>query len=399
MRVLLTADLQLGAGQGLGVGEYGEGSRFHDQTVMLDRIWEIASEEAVELICVLGDVFDRARPAPHEILAFQAFVRQCVDSGRKVFALLGNHDVRSAALPSALEIFGDNGCVIALAPSLYPIGDLALCALPWTPPSRIVAANPGVSRDELNDQTAQALVNAAHLLATRCEVEHPDKTAVLVGHWAISGAMLPTGLESGMLREPVIPVEGLTSSGFALAAFGHIHVTGVLASGPTPVLYTGSPWTNSWGETDSEHGVWIYDSAGAGSLRFVPVEDPKRFVTLEPSFAETTVFGGEREYTMTLREQAPQLAGALVRVRYTVSEEVAARLDLAAMRQVLLSQGAVKVVFRPTVERSVRARVASASEDLDEVAALELWLSSQDVARPLADELRRAHAGYLERVR
>lgn len=399
MKILLTADLQIGAGQDLGVGQYGPGSRFHDQTEMLGRIAGIAIEEQADLVCVLGDVFDRATPQPHEILAFQAFVRALNQTGTQVFCLLGNHDSRSAALPSALEIFGETGCVIALQPSLYPIGDVVLAALPWTPPGQMVAQNPGMSRDEINDLTAQALVNAAHLLAARCEIEHPGKKALLVGHWAISGAALPTGLDTGMLREPVIPLDGLTSSGFDLAFFGHLHIAGVLAAGPTPVGYCGSPWVNSWGEASGDHGVWIYSTEGAGALKFHPVDDPKRFVTLDVGFTETTVLGGQRDYVMTMPSQAPLLAGALVRVRYTVSEEVAARIDQNAIRQTLLAQGAVKVVFRPTVERAVRARVAEMAEDMGEAAALDLWLSSQDVDAELAAQLRLAHATYLEGIR
>lgn len=134
-------------------------------------------------------------------------------------------------------------------------------------------------------------------------------------------------------------------------------------------------------------------------LKFHPIEDPKRFVTLDVGFTETTVLGGQRDYVMTMPSQAPLLEGALVRVRYTVSEELAARIDQNAIRQTLLGQGAVKVVFRPTVERAVRARVAEMAEDMGEAAALDLWLSSQDIAAELAAQLRLAHAGYLEAVR
>lgn len=399
MKVLLTADLQIEAGADLGVGTFGPGSRFDDQVLMMKRIADLAAEEDVELVCCLGDIFDQARPTPHAILAFQGFVRRLISEGRQVFCLLGNHDSRSAALPSALEIFGETGCVIALQPSLYPVDDIVLAALPWTPPGQMVAQNPGMSRDEINDLTAQALVNAAHLLAARCEIEHPGKKALLVGHWAISGAALPTGLDTGMLREPVIPLEGLTNSGFDLAMFGHIHLAGMLATGPTPTGFTGSPWVSSWGEASGDHGVWIYSTEGAGALKFHPVDDPKRFVTLDVGFTETTVLGGQRDYVMTMPSQAPLLAGALVRVRYTVSEEVAARIDQNAIRQTLLAQGAVKVVFRPTVERAVRARVAEMAKDMGEAAALDLWLSSQDVDAELAAQLRLAHATYLEGIR
>ncbi len=198
----------------------------------------------------------------------------------------------------------------------------------------------------------------------------------------------------------MIPLEGLTSSGFALALFGHIHSAGMLAAGPCPVGFTGSPWVNDWGETQEAHGVWIYESAGAGSLKFHAIADPKRFVTLEPTFVDATAMGQTRpDYVPTFPSPVPSLDGALVRVKYAVSEKVAVGFDTAAFRRQLLAQGALKVVFRPTVERTVRARAQEASADLAESAALEMWISSQQLNGALADGLREAHGQYMARVR
>ena len=92
MKALLTADLQLGAGLTLGAGEFGPGSRFQDQLEALDRIVDLALAEKADLVAVGGDVFERARPAPHEILAFQAFVRRLLEEKIRVLCIPGNHD-------------------------------------------------------------------------------------------------------------------------------------------------------------------------------------------------------------------------------------------------------------------------------------------------------------------
>jgi DNA repair protein SbcD/Mre11 len=384
VKALLTADLQLGAGLTLGNGEFGPGSRFQDQCDILDRIADLAVSEETQIVFVLGDIFEKARPEPHHILAFQGFVRRLLGNGVRVFTIAGNHDVRSAALPSAVEIFGETGCVVALQPSLYPVDDIVIAALPWTHPGNIAAAMPDAARDDVQDAAARGLAEAALVMSTRCETEFPHLTPLLVGHWAISGSALPSGLDTGMLREPVIPLESLQDTGFALAAFGHIHKAQVVASEPVPVIYTGSPQVNRWDEADGGHGVWIWDSTGAGNLKFHPIED-RKFITLTPFATGTT--GGVRV-----------VEGAIVRVRYTVTEDEAKKIDQAELRRHYLAEGAAKVFIQPTVERTVRARVAEMREDMSEVAALELWLESQAINGSQADALRIAHAEYLQRL-
>lgn len=388
MKALFVADLQLGAGRDLGVGEYGEGSRLHDQAQVLNRIVDLALREKVEVACVLGDVFEYAKPAPQEILLFQGFVRTLRDQGAQVLCIAGNHDYRSAALPSALEIFGEHNIVCALAPTLFPLGAITFAVLPWVPMTRLIAQRSDVPRDELNDLAGQGLAASAELLALRTREEYPDSKAVLLGHWAVSGATLPTGLPTGMLREPVIPLDRLVGCGYDLAVFGHIHQVQAMSSKP-PVVYTGSPCVMNWGEAATPHGVWIFDSE-AEVLRFEKIED-RDFITLDAVAAD-------------LISQPDELEGvamdeALVRIRYEATEEEARKIDQAAIRRSLLACGAVKVFFKPTIVRAQRARVEEMREDVSDVDALDLWISSQNDSLPDPERLRRLHGEFESRVR
>lgn len=391
MRALFVADLQLGAGADLANGaEYGPGSRFADQEAALEQIAALTAKEQCELVVVAGDIFEYAAPKPWTILCFQQFVRTVRDNGASVLCILGNHDVKSAALPPALSIFGETGVAVALGPSLYPLGDVVVGTLPWTPISRLVADRPADDRDSLNEIAAAALVESAHLLGARCRDEYPDSTAILVGHWAVSGASLPTGLPVEMLREPVLSREGLASAGFDLVMLGHLHTTQVINEQP-PIAYCGSPYVCSWGETSDPHGVWIFETVG--SLRFIPLDD-QPFVTLDPSFEELL------EPDNSIADWGLVDSQAVVRVRYTVDEEQARRIDQAAVRRALTASGAVKVVFRPTVERKVRARVEAMDETLDETASFELWLASQNGQVNVDPEaLRALHDEFLERAK
>lgn len=397
MKLLFVSDLQLEAGAPLGTGEYGPGSRFQDQVEVLERIATLAYDEGVEVVGILGDVFERSRPSPWAILAFQRFVRALRAGDINVLVISGNHDVRSAALPSALSIFEDASTMVALGPSLYPIYDedggdpqVVLAALPWTPISRLVAARPNLSRGQLNDLAAAALAESAQVLGARCYDEYPNACPILVGHWAISGATLPTGLATDMLNEPVIPLQGLTTAGFRAAIFGHIHQVQAVSTIP-PIVYCGSPMVCNWGETETPHGVWVYDTEGDGVLTFKPIED-RKFLTIDLDPDEFI-----REGVGLVESIATE--GTLVRVRYTATEEQAKLISDAEIRDSLLSCGAAKVFIKATVDRATRARVTHVAEGIDDGAAFELWLTSQAVPEADVQALRDLHAGYTEASR
>ena len=207
------------------------------------------------------------------MLAFQGFVRRLIAHGIRVFSSPATMTSGAPPCPppsrSSVRPDASSRC----KPSIYPVDDIVIAALPWTHPGNVVAAMDGVDRDSVNDAAARGLAEGAMVMSVRCETEFPHLTPLLVGHWAISGAALPTGLDTAMLREPVIPLEALQETGFALAAFGHIHKAQVVASDPVPTIYAGSPQVNSWGEADGEHGIWVWDSAPPGALKFHAIED------------------------------------------------------------------------------------------------------------------------------
>jgi DNA repair exonuclease SbcCD nuclease subunit len=198
-------------------------------------------------------------------------------------------------------------------------------------------------------------------------------------------------LPTEMLREPVLSLDGLVTAGFGITALGHIHKAQVLYDAP-PVFYTGTPLITNWGETEDEHGVWIFDTTGA--LRFVQLPD-RDFITLD---FDLTDWGDTPEWETLI--PTDEYEGANVRVRYRCDEEMARRIDEAAIRRYLVGEGALKVVFRPTIERKARARVEAMDESLDENAAFDLWLSSQNGSVSVdPDALRVLHGEFLERAR
>lgn len=369
-RLLLMGDSQVGSGFDLGTGEHGPGSRLQDQVDVLNRITAIAHEEHVDAVVHLGDVFEKPQPKVWEIKAVQTWL-QGIDL--PILLVLGNHDLKSPALPHVLELF-DRDVQVFDKPGVTELAGAQVAVLPWGPMNRM-GAGESMSRAELKRKTVDALVLTAQALQVEA-----GEDAILFGHWAVSGSNLPSGdaIEE-YLDEPILPWTDMDALGFRLAAFGHIHAPQVIAAGmaSTPMIYVGSPMRQSFGEAHTQHGVWIWDDAGDGELRFREVAD-RPFVTVdyEP--------GGE------IPEIDP---GSLVRVRYQTTES--APVDEASLRAVFDAAGARKVFIRGKVEHASRARVEIEDESIDPTAALELWLAHNDV-NGNADAIRAEHARLME---
>lgn len=375
MKTLFLSDTQLGAGQQFGTGEYSDGSRLEDQRAVLQRTVALAHEQAVDAVIHLGDVFERSTPPPWQALVFQEFIREL---RLPVLVLQGNHDVRSPALPSVIRLFDGEARVVTL-PEVLPLDDCVFACLPWAPTARLAAG--GGSREEVNVLATDALVHAAQIMRARCESEHPGLTPILIGHWAVSGSALPTGLPVAQLQEPVLPWDLLDDLGFKVAAFGHIHQPQLIAQGVarTPMFYCGSAMVSNWGEAGFAHGIWIYDSV-EDDLAFHQIED-RKFVTTE--FVDAI--------------DMPDLTDAIVRVSYSTTADDP--IDEAIMRSNLISAGAFRVFIKGTVERSSRARVEMPDEDVDPLAAFDLWIAQNESLNGSADVLRSKHAHYLQEAK
>ena len=397
MKLGAIADLHLGAGSDFGRQPFGPESRLADQ----ERVWLAACElfvnEDVNAVLFAGDAFHRRRPSPSEILAFRAGLDVLFRHDIPVIAVDGNHSVVSADLPSALSIF-EGELALSRTPEMIPLDGVTICTLPWTPPVRLVAQAGGGDRDSLHTEAAALLVDVARGLRAQCP---GGKPAILLAHWSVSGASIPSGLLADQLREPVLPLHDLEMLGFDKVILGHLHKPQVLDE-RRRILYTGSPAVVDYGEADTKHGVWILDTDRHPSQgdRFVSLDD-RPFLTVE---ADLSKLSADDDLTGVLIGYAgmhPQgLEGAAVRVRYTATQEQARIVDHERIRRALADAGVWKLyAIQPDIVRADRARVEGLTEDVAPMDALELWIGTQEGLTPeLAQAMRERTARYLEAV-
>lgn len=385
MRLLLTADLQLGSGASLGTPER---SRLDDNADSLTEISVLADDNNVDAIIVAGDVFQHRRPAIDELVVF----RNWIDTTPvEVWLIAGNHDVRGADVPATIELFGREGLNVFTKPGLMLPGVLAL---PWTHPSY---ARRFLSSDE---DVAESLVRVAGDLL-------PDgQPPVLVTHYALSGMSLPTGLSTDQLREPVLDTLALSEAGFDYIFAGHIHkperTTWFTDQGDEiSAVSIGSPWRHDFGEAAITPGVWILDTENA-ELWHEPLVD-REFVTIDLETVE-----GDDDDSVALPvapEGQLQVVGrpvdvrdAIVRVRVKVREQNVRRVSVENIRRNLVERGAHKVFIHLDVERGVRAR-SDVAEDSEPLVAVEAWASATGLDARSREWLRALTEKLLEATR
>lgn len=397
MKLLCFGDTHLGAGSDYG-REWGE--RLRDQERVLERIVEIGRAHEVDYWLFAGDAFERRRPTPSEMLALSDSL---MDMDGRVVGIVGNHDVEAFDRPTAVDVFG--WADIVSKPDVWtswshspeyrdkcgPEKKLAVARLPWTPVSNLVARNGGGDRDELQARAAELLLDTARDLRAQMPQVGPK---ILLLHWSVSGASVPSGVPTDELREPVIPAEELAELGFDAIVCGHIHKAQVIREmDGGPMFYVGSPMPLNFGEANVPHGVWILHlEGGRARQQFVPIES-RPFVTLDfPSFMANRMVS-------SIEGHEHDVESAIVKVRYHDTSAEARKIDHAAIRQALLDAGAWKVyAIEASIEREQRARVEGLDEGISPGEALHAYASANDIDDDTETAMQRRTGRYLEAV-
>lgn len=362
-RLLVAADLHLEKGMDYSADRLGE------QEAVWAKIVQLAGKHKADALLFAGDATEYRAPSSAARAAFQ---RPLVGLDIPVLAIPGNHDVKHPRYPTALALMapGLGGDLLneSHAPELRHVGGVTVATLPWTPMGTFIAQRNGRPSFE---EAAAELVAIAEGLCAEARSSYPDRPVVLLGHWALDRSVTPTGKSAAEFHEPVLPVDELMRCDYDAAAFGHVHNPQVFES----IVVPGSPLPLDFGEAGVFHGCWLLEvETGGCEWTFLPIGS-RRFVTLDLDADEAvcladglTHFGYD------------EVADAVVRVRYTATEEQAAQINVAKLRRVILEAGAHRVwQVSPTIERSARPR-AEGIASLTPMQAVDLWLASREEA-------------------
>jgi len=302
MKILHTADWH--------VGKTVRGrSRADEHRDALAEIARIADDEAVDLVLVVGDVFDTAAPSPEsERLVYQALLDLTRGGTRPVVVVSGNHDnprrlgavspvfdlanvhVQTAVRPAA------DGGVIELA--VGAAGERArLALLPFLSQRYVVQASDLMSLDAT--ETGGKYADRMRLLIQWLTAAfQPDAVNIVLAHVMVSGALLGGGERSAHTIFDYWVAANAFPAGAHYVALGHLHRPQRI-EGPCPIWYSGSPLAMDFGEENDKKAVLIIEATPTtpAVVRDVPLSSGRSFRTVKGTLAELEAVAGAAEGT------------------------------------------------------------------------------------------------------
>ncbi|MBV1779696.1 exonuclease SbcCD subunit D [Paeniglutamicibacter sp. ABSL32-1] len=264
MRILHTSDWHLGR-------SFHGASLLAAQREFVDRLIDTIETEAVELLLVSGDVYDRALPGVDAVQLFDESLVRLRATGVQMVITSGNHDsaLRLGFGSALLEHAG-----LHLRTSLADIDrpavfgrdgySVAVYGLPYLEP-RMVADALDVTAPGHPPVVEAALQKVRGDLAARRDAAGTPVHGIVLAHvFAAGGAASDSERELSIGGLDIVPTSYF--SDFTYAALGHLHGRQKLAE---HIRYSGSPIPYSFSEAGHRKGAWLLDIGpdGLGEVR------------------------------------------------------------------------------------------------------------------------------------
>jgi exonuclease SbcD len=288
MRFVHTSDWHLGR-------SFGSLSLRRDQEAFCDWLVELVRSEAIELVVVAGDLYDRAIAPNESIELFRDTMRRLRSQGTVVAAITGNHDGadRVAAYHDLLDLGGlylrggytGAGDVITHE---FTDGPLDLVMVPFldplAAPDEVIATadnGPADTTETVEERldrrrraTHQSVLEAAF---DRARAQRRAPRSLAIAHAFVIGATTSDSerqLEVGGTGA----VDASIFEGFDYTALGHLHRPQSIGA---RIRYSGTPLAYSFSEDhDKSVVVGTMNPTGSVSLDTVAIPVGRRVTTV-----------------------------------------------------------------------------------------------------------------------
>ncbi|TWH48512.1 metallophosphoesterase [Sporomusa sp. KB1] len=372
LRIAHLADIHWG----LGYAGPTPSARFEDICRVMDWVADRIIAEGCDLVIVAGDMFRKADisldKASHEIRSAAAWLRKLTAAGLEVMVISGtpSHDPISAY--DLLKDYQMPHVSIITQPAQLDIDcfdeGFSLALLPGMDRSNFV------TEDDYRGQSAHVVhqMMTEHITAT-CQNLLNDcnySPAILVGH--LTYDLADTGFEDVLMQnEAILTTEAV--QGYDLVALGHIHRPQQNGN----VFYSGSPERLSFNDEKVDAGFWIHElNEGKFESQFIHTP-ARKFITLQLNDNGIADFvNGNIDF----EDVFDDISNAIVRIRYTCSEELNRALNRKTLEKALYDAGAFFVTeIKGDIARSDRARDEEVTEAIGPVEAVRKWAENQEI--------------------
>jgi exonuclease SbcD len=257
-----------------------------EQEAVLGHLADLVSAEAVDVVLVAGDVYDRAVPSAEAVRVATAALARIRAAGARIVVTPGNHD--SAPRLGAFAEFAAAGglylraTVAGLAEPVLledAYGPVACYGIPYLEPE---PSRHALGVPEARGHTGvltEAMRRIRADLATR-----PGTRSLVLAHAFVTGGEASES-ERTIAVGGVEQVPGSVFDGVDYVALGHLHGPQTLAE---HLRYSGSPLAYSFAEARQRKSVWLVDldEKGLGEVRRHELPVPRRLDTLRGELAD-----------------------------------------------------------------------------------------------------------------
>jgi exonuclease SbcD len=234
-----------------------------EQDAVLAHLAELVTAEAVDVVLVSGDVYDRAVPSAEAVQTANRAVARIRRAGAQLVIIAGNHD----SAPR-LGAFGDFAAAggLHLRTSVARIDDPVLLADRHGPIAiyGIPYLEPEPARHALGVPEAKGhngvLTEAMRRVRTDLAGRGPGVRSVVLAHAFVTGGRA-TESERTIAVGGVEQVGAEVFAGADYVALGHLHGPQTLAP---HLRYSGSPLAYSFSEAAQRKSVWLVDLDDTG---------------------------------------------------------------------------------------------------------------------------------------
>ncbi|WP_426003164.1 metallophosphoesterase family protein [Paenarthrobacter sp. NyZ202] len=284
MRLLHTSDWHLGRSfHGVGMLEA--------QRSFVDQVVAFTEANAVDVVLIAGDVYDRALPGLDVVRLLDEALVRLTAAGAKVVLTSGNHD-SAIRLGFAARLLERGGVHVRTrvedlnVPVLFPFdgatgATLAVYGIPYLEP-RLVAGSLGLEEAGHFEVTREAVDRISQDVDRR-RADGPVYPVVLAHTFASGGITSDSERDLSVGGLGAVPLDLFQE--FSYTALGHLHGRQELTHN---VRYSGSPLAYSFSEAKHRKGAWLVDIAADGSVEVQDVfwDAPKPLAVLRGALAE-----------------------------------------------------------------------------------------------------------------
>ena len=279
MRLLHTSDWHIGR-------SLHGADLLREQEEVLSGLADVVGPEAVDVVVVAGDVYDRAVPSADATGVLDRVIGRLLRAGAAVVLTPGNHDSarRLGTFSGLLSAAGLH--VRATTAGLdEPVllrdehGEVAVYGLPYLEPE--------IARHELGllgARSHEAVLTEAMERVRRDLFLRPGARSVVLAH-AFVGGGVPSDSERDICVGGVDLVPAPVFDGVDYVALGHLHRPQTITE---RLRYSGSPLAYSFGEAGQEKQVWLVDldATGLAGVRALTLPTPRPLTVLTGTLDE-----------------------------------------------------------------------------------------------------------------